>query len=257
MWTFHGLTPVQYVSGTRDRWLMRIRKFFYVRSMRRADTVQVFSDFIKRDVLQWGVDPSRVVAMPLGMEPGGMQGDGSRVRSRYGIGGRFLVLYVGRLVNFKHVDELIKAVSTLEGACLMVVGDGPERDNLQKLIEELHMDGRAWLAGRVPDGELPEYYAACDVWATASRHEGFCVPVIEAMSAGKPVVVPGTGAMPETAGPAGLVYKSGDIADLVEKLSILIKDKSLYALLSGRAAERAREFDMQVVLERYSGLCSR
>jgi 1,2-diacylglycerol 3-alpha-glucosyltransferase len=173
MWTFHGLTPVEYVSGVRDRCLMKIRKFFYVRSLRKADTVQVFSGFIEKEVSRWGVDPSRVVVMPLGVVPGGMQGEGSRVRSRYGVGDRFVVLYVGRLVNFKHVDELIRAVSTLEGACLLVVGDGTERENLRKLIEELHMDGRAWLAGRVPDMELPDYYAACDVWATASRHEGF------------------------------------------------------------------------------------
>jgi len=257
MWTFHGLTPVQFVSGARDRWLMRIRKLLYVRSMRRADTVQVFSEFIKIEVLQWGVDPSRIVVMPLGVEPGLMRGDGSNVRSRYGIGDRFVVLYVGRLVSFKHVDELIKAVSTLEDACLLVVGDGPERNNLGKLVEELHMGGRAWLAGRIPDGELPDYYSACDAWATASRHEGFCVPVIEAMSAGKPVVVPDTGAMPETAGPAGLTYRPGDVADLTEKLSTLIKDKALYASLGGRAVERIRDFDMQAVLERYVGLCSR
>ncbi|BAI62780.1 putative glycosyltransferase [Methanocella paludicola SANAE] len=257
MWTFHGLTPVQYVSGARDRWLMRIRKFFYVRSMRRADMVQVFSQFIKKEVLHWGIDPSRVVVMPLGVEPGGMRGDGGKVRSRYGIGDKFVVLYVGRLANFKHVDELIKAVSTLDDACLLIVGDGPERENLRKLIKELHMDSRAWLAGRVPDGELPDYYAACDAWATASRHEGFCVPVIEAMSAAKPVVVPDTGAMPETAGPAGLVYRPGDVADLAKKLGMLIKDKALYSSLSSRAEERVREFDMQAVLRQYVGLCSR
>jgi glycosyltransferase involved in cell wall biosynthesis len=257
MWTFHGLTPVEYVSGFRDRWLMRVRKFFSVRSMRRADTVQVFSEYIKKEVSRWGVDPSRITVMPLGVEAGLMRGDGRGAREKYGIGDRFLVLYVGRLVGFKHVDELLRAVSTLGDACLLVVGSGPDRERLEDLIGELRLEGRAWLAGRVPDAELPGYYAACDVWATASRHEGFCVPVIEAMAAGKPAVVPDAGAMPETAGPAGLVYRSGDVADLAEKLSLLARDKALYASLCDRAGNRISDFNMAAVLDEYVRLCSR
>lgn len=54
----------------------------------------------------------------------------------------------------------------------------------------------------MPDAELADYYVACDAWTTASEHEGFCVPIMETMAAGKPVIVPRAGAMPETAGDA-------------------------------------------------------
>ncbi len=233
VWTFHGLTPVSYVSGARDRMLMRIRKAAYIPSMKRADRIQVFSDHIKNEVCGWGVDASKVVVMPFGVDLKSMASDGGpRIREKYGIGDRFLCLYVGRLVNFKHVDELIRAVPMTEKAGLLVVGGGPERESLEALSKELGVEERVWFAGRVSDKELPDHYAACDVWVTASRHEGFCVPVVEAMAAGKPVIVPDVTAMPETAGDAGRTYPSGDVKALAEAISSMAADARSYKELS-------------------------
>jgi glycosyltransferase involved in cell wall biosynthesis len=252
MWTFHGLTPVEYVSGFRDRWLMRIRKRAYISSMKRAELIKVDSRFVKNEVVQWGIDPSKVIVMPLGIDLSRMSGgDGRRVRDKYGVGDRFLLLYVGRLVKFKHMDELIRAVAMLEEVCLMVAGGGPDRERLEALSKSLDVGGRVWFAGRVADGELPDYYAACDAWATASRHEGFCVPVVEAMAAGKPSIVPDVAAVPETAGDAGLIYPAGDVASLAEKIRTLSADKELYAKLSSIAKARAPSFEMSGVMEWY------
>jgi glycosyltransferase involved in cell wall biosynthesis len=257
MWTFHGLTPAEYVSGFRDRLLMRMRKPAYMWSMRRSDRVQVFSDYIKKEVSGWGIDASKVVVMPFGIDLGRMSGgDGSIVREKYGIGDRFLLLYVGRLVNFKHVDELIRAVSMVNDVCLVVVGGGPERDGLEQLSKKLQVQDRVGFAGRVPDNELPDYYAASNVWATASRHEGFCVPIVEAMAAGKPVIVPDVAAIPETMGPAGLRYGTGDLNGLVGLMIVLKDDGKLYGELSKKAVARAAEFEISKVLEQYVGIFS-
>jgi glycosyltransferase involved in cell wall biosynthesis len=258
IWTFHGLTPTAFVSGFRDRLLMRVRKWAYVRSMIRSDRVQVFSDFIKSELAQWGIDGTKVVVMPLGVEVKKISaGDGRRVRDMYGVGDRFLLLYVGRLVEFKHVDELIRAAVGLDGVCLVVAGDGPDRGRLEALSESLNAGGRVWLAGKVPDTELPDYYSACDAWATASRHEGFCVPIVEAMAAGKPVIIPDVAAMPETAGEAGLKYSPGDLEGVADAIRRLKDDKKLYGELSKNALARSRQFDMAAVLERYAGMLAR
>jgi glycosyltransferase involved in cell wall biosynthesis len=257
VWTFHGLTPTEYVSGSRDRLLMRIRRLAYKPSMRRADLVQVFSNFIKNEVTGWGVSPSKVVVLPFGIDSGKMgSGAGQRIREKYAVGNKFLLLYVGRLVNFKHVDELIEAVTGLNDVYLLVVGGGPERERLDVLAKELDAGKRIMFAGRVPDEELPDYYAACDAWATASRHEGFCVPLIEAMVAGKPVIVPEAGAMPETAGDAGLKYDVGDINGLKGRISMLKDDRKLYLELSNKAISRVKEFEISRVMERYMSLLS-
>jgi glycosyltransferase involved in cell wall biosynthesis len=252
MWTFHGLTPLEYITGARDRWLMMARRLAYIRSMIRTPLIKVDSGFVRSELALSGVDTSRVVVMPLGADMSRMGGgNGRKVRESYGIGDRFLLLYVGRLVEFKHVDELIRAVAGIDGACLLVVGGGPDRERLERLAAELRLEDRVKLAGIISDGELPDYYAACDAWATASRHEGFCVPIIEAMAAGKPVIVPDVAAAPETAGDAGLTYRSGNIAELAEKIRSLAGDKALYADLAGRAKARAASFEMRGVIGRY------
>jgi glycosyltransferase involved in cell wall biosynthesis len=250
VWTFHGLTPPRFLAGAKDRILTCLRRPFYIMSMKRSDRVQVFSRFIGRELAGKGVDAAKIEVIPFGVDLARLSsGNGKKIRERHGIGERFLVLYVGRLVNFKHVDELIEAVRRLpENACLLVVGGGPERPRLEARAKSPGVEGRVTFAGRVPDEELPDYYAACDVWATASRHEGFCVPIIEAMAAGKPVIVPDIAAMPETADGAGLIYSSGDLKDLADKLLALMREKSTYGT---QALARASMFEMAKALGVY------
>ncbi|WP_230740905.1 glycosyltransferase family 4 protein [Methanooceanicella nereidis] len=253
LWVYHGQTPAVFLPGIKERLLMRARKAAYLFSMKRSDLVQADSEYISSELSGFGVDPARIIAMPIGVDISRFSsGKGDMVREKYGIGGRFLILYVGRLAALKRVDELIRAVSMMaDDASLIIVGGGPERPALESLSKELNVDGRVKFAGRVGDDELPDYYAACDVWATASRHEGFCVPIIEAMASEKPVVVPGVTAMPETAGAAGLVYTPGDLDALAAHIKRLMGDRELYLSLCRAAAERASYFEMSTVLSRY------
>jgi len=249
VWRFHGATPPEFLSTARDRLLMRMRNRAYAWSMKRSFRVITDSVYVKEDLERGGLDPAKVSAMKLGVDLAKfLSGDRQKIRSVYGIGERFLILYVGRLVNFKHVDELMDAVLHVDNACLLVAGSGPERSRLEARAKG---EKRVLFAGRVPDGELPDYYAACDVWATASRHEGFCVPIIEAMAAGKPVLVPRVTAMPETAGDGGLAYQKGDVEGLARMLERVMGDKKLYGDLAMKATARASNFEMRHVLEEY------
>ena len=252
IWRFHGTTPPEFLSTARDRILMRVRNMAYKWSMRRSDLVLTDSEYIRGELIKTGVDKSMVSAARLGVDIDRFsRGNGRKIRDRFGIGDKFTILYVGRLVNFKHVDELIRAVSGVDGIFLLIAGGGPESQSLQKLCSDLGIGDRVRLAGRVHDQELPEYYAACDAWVTASSHEGFCVPIIEAMAAGKPVIVPRVTAMPETAGDGGLTYRKGDVEDLDNKLGLLMGDKGLYRDMANKALKRAAGFEMRHVLESY------
>jgi glycosyltransferase involved in cell wall biosynthesis len=77
------------------------------------------------------------------------------------------------------------------------------------------------------------------------------------MAAGKPVIVPDVAAMPETMGSAGLAYRSGDMAGLVDKILSLAHDKALYASLCSKAPENAVKFDMAKTLGKYVDMCSK
>ncbi len=254
IWVYHGLTPPGFLSGFREKILARIRKTGYILSMRRSDLVQADSGFVVEELKSAGVDASKLVAMPVGVDLERFAaGDRAKIRARYNIGDSFLLLYVGRLASLKHVDDLIRATAALKSdkVRLMVVGAGPEREPLDALATKLGVENIVTFAGRLGDDELPDYYAACDAWVTASRHEGFCVPIVEAMAAGKPVIVPDVAAMPETAGNAGLVYRLDDVNGLTENVRMLIKDKIAYERLSNNAALRAKSFEMHCVMGRY------
>jgi glycosyltransferase involved in cell wall biosynthesis len=122
-------------------------------------------------------------------------------------------LFAGRLVPNKAQHELIKAFAMYRrsfdpGARLWLVGrSGCDRyrDALAKFIERAELRGAVELVGGVSDAELGAYYDAADVFVCVSRHEGFCVPVIEAMAHGLPVVARATTAVADTVAGAGLL----------------------------------------------------
>ena len=248
VWIYHGLTPPEQLKSLKDRLLTRIRRMAYASSMKRSDRIKSDSEHSKRELAGWGVDPAKVTVIPIGVDlsrfsavPAARTGD------------RFRLLYVGRLARGKRVDNLLRAMDLLwdRPVHLTIVGDGPERGRLEKLREMLSLGERVTFAGRVPEDELPGYYRACDAWVTASEHEGFCVPVVEAMASGRPVIVPDVTAMPETAGSAGLTYPSGDLAGLVSVIDRLMTDRALYDSLVRKAFDEVTRFEMGGVMARY------
>jgi len=72
--------------------------------------------------------------------------------------------------------------------------------------------------GPIDHSQLDRFYRSCDVYVTSSLHEGFCVPVIEAMACGKPVVGAHAAALPETIGSAGFTFEPTNAADIAQKV---------------------------------------
>jgi glycosyltransferase involved in cell wall biosynthesis len=257
IWAYHGLTPPGQLANGKDRLLTRVRRLAYARSMKRSDLIKTDGQHSKGELAGWGIDPSKVTVLPIGIDLARFSpGRDEKVRTSFGIGDRFLLLYVGRLASGKRIDNLIRAMATMRDrpVALLVVGGGPERERLEALTGELGVKGAVKFAGRVSDTELPGYYRACDAWVTASEHEGFCVPIVEAMATGKPVIVPDVTAMPETAGEGGLVYRPGDTAAAADAVRKLTDDKELYRSLSAKALLRASAFATPAVMKSYVGL---
>ncbi len=98
------------------------------------------------------------------------------------------VLSVGRLVGYKRVDVVIEALARLPDFRLEVVGTGPEREALGRLVSGLDLAGRVRLASAVGDGELARRYSRASVLVALSRYESFGLTILEALAAGLPVV---------------------------------------------------------------------
>lgn len=162
-----------------------------------------------------------------------------------------VLLYVGQVLPHKRPDLLVQAYHLLTthlepDARLVLVGPGrlPRyRAAVQHYVHELSLPG-AWVAGAVSDAALAAFYRRADAFVTASGHEGFCVPVLEAMSFDVPVVARSCGAVPETAGDAALLLPSGDGPELLaEAMATVLSDAALRASLVERGRARLAAFD--------------
>ena len=103
-----------------------------------------------------------------------------------------VILSVGHLIPRKGHEYLIRATSRIlkrDKTCsLVIVGEGPMQDRLQRLIRELGVSNNVRLSGAVADKMLPSYYAMADIFAMPSTSEGHCVAILEAMASGRPIV---------------------------------------------------------------------
>ena len=161
----------------------------------------------------------------------------AELRSRYG---PRLVLGVGRLTAYKGFEYLVRAMADVD-ARLLIVGDGPCRRTLERLVATLGLHDRVVLVGAVPD--VAPYYEACDVFVlpSISRNEAFGLVQLEAMAAGRPVVNTAIGSGVEYACPPGLCGQAvppADPAALAAAIRQLLADPELRRTLG--AAGRAR-----------------
>lgn len=112
-----------------------------------------------------------------------------------------VILTVSRLKTWKRVDRAIlampKIIRKFPKAILIVVGDGEEKDNLNKLAKELAVDKNVIFIGAIPHGKVKEYLNACDIFVSLYNHSNLCNPLLEALECGKPVVTINDGSTKE------------------------------------------------------------
>lgn len=165
--------------------------------------------------------------------------DGSEVRKRYGLTGRPVIVCVSRLVKRKGQDVLIEALARIRvqvpGAALLIVGKGPYENDLRKLAEDYGVGADVVITGGVPYSELPQHFAAGDVFAMPCRTrrfgmdvEGLGIVFLEASASGLPVVAGDSGGAPDAVerGRTGEVVDGRDIDAVASAISELLLDHS-------------------------------
>jgi len=160
-----------------------------------------------------------------------------------------LLLGLGRLHDVKGFDVLIRAISLLPDASCVIAGEGPERNALQKLIDELHLGNRVKLLGwRSDSGALLK---AADIFVSSSRHEPLGNMVLEAFSAARPVLAARAEGPVEVIrdGEDGMLVPINDPAALADAAKILLGDAALRTRLAQQGRARfEREFAEAPVL---------
>ncbi len=169
-----------------------------------------------------------------------------------------ILLSVARLQPHKGHDLVIRSLPALRrefaGLRYVIVGDGPEMDNLKRLSTEMAVEDCVHFAGEVPDVELPAYFAAADVFVLPTRvnqadFEGFGIVFLEAAASGKPCVAGRNGGVPEAVvdGETGRLIETNDLEGLIAVLRALCGSEGERRRLGELGRARAvREFTWEV-----------
>lgn len=221
---------------------------------RHCEKIITISEYTRALVARAFTPSEKILKVPLGVSEDLMvPANGERIRKDLNIEGKCVILTVGRLVRRKGHENVIRALPALikknDKVCYLIVGEGEYCAELEKLAAELHITDYVHFAGNVPGNELPEYYAACDVFAMASNDEpakglveGFGLVYLEAAAQGKPVVGHRSGGVPDAIlhGQTGLLVDLGDGNALVDALTKLLSDKEYANRLGEQGKARVR-----------------
>lgn len=246
--TLHNAAPERRLAAVVHRGLERM-------ACRGADLVLGVSADLVADAWERGAGDVALAVVPAARAT--PQQDREQVRAALGLGGATpLVVAVGRLAPQKGFDRLLDALvaagTTAEDALVVIAGDGPQAEALQRTIDRAGLPVR--LLGHRSD--VPDLLAAADVAISSARWEGQPVWLQEALSVGAPIVATDVGGTEQVLDGAALLVQGDDPEALGAALTALLVDEGLRADLRERAVARAavlptEEDAAQAALEAY------
>ncbi len=258
---YHNITPPQYFRGYSAeaearcaqgyREISRIARYF---SRGIAD-----SDYNRQDMRRMGFRcPVVVCPIVIPWEDYRQEPDPEILETYRGDGWTNL-LFVGRIAPNKRQENLIRAFYEYHWrynptSRLIILGNpvGMETylGRLKEYTARLRLEGRVVFTGRTSFRQLLAYYTLSDVFVCMSEHEGFCVPIAEAMYFGLPIVALRAAAVPETMGRGGLLLDSPDPAAAAAAIDRLVRDEALRQAVRKEQEKRLEQFSYEAVSRR-------
>ncbi len=225
----HGVANPKLFSNFIERVYMKIFRFLTNITAKKADEAISISRYLQRVLKKETCINSKVIYDKIDKKRFHEGVSGRKIREKYSLDDNPICLYVGRISPHKGVHLLLKAfdvvLKKIPDAKLLIVGKQTFNNYAKKLRRLAEGNPKSIIfTGFVPDEELPYYYAACDVYATASLWEGFNMPIVEAQACGKPVIAFDLGPHPEVV-KKGRLIKPKDVKGFADAiLKILEKD---------------------------------
>ena len=225
------------------------------RCMREADMVVTICERMRTAIAARGIPKEKIHVVPNGVNPDHFppQDADPALRDELGLSGKILG-YVSNISRREGHDILLRAaremISKGNDISVLIVGDGPEKANLERLALELGMNDRVCFTGSVPHADVARYYALIDLFVVPRRRDfaaDYVTPLkpFEALALGKTILISDRPALEEviTPGERGWSFKTEDAMDLAKQAEILLADP----VLMKRLAETGRNW---VITER-------
>lgn len=240
------VTPDEFQSKKFD-FITEIRRGVEKYVARSANKIIVPSQYLKKIVSMWGINPEKIFVIYNAVDFKEIKTSKEEARKILDISGRILIS-AGRLVPWKGFDSIIDIMPSLlnnfSDTKLIIVGDGPEKENIKSQILNLKLGDKVMLAGSLPKENLLLYLKASDIFVLNTAYEGFSHQIVEAMAVGLPVVTTAIGGNPEiiTDGLNGFLLPFNDKKAFLEKVSLRFSSQEAAAEISARGKDRASEF---------------
>ncbi len=234
-----------------NKWPLRL---FKERALKKASAVTVVSNDLKKTIeYEYGI--TKVSVIPMGVNLS-MYNPDNRVENFFENDGKPVILFVGRLAEKKGAKFLIQAMESID-AILIIVGDGPEKNELEKLSEKLDKDIR--FVGPKTKEELRTIYASCDIFcipsivASDGDKDGLPVALLEAMASGAPVIASNIAGIPEVVNDNhnGLLVKPKDSEGIEMAIKKLLNDEKLRRRMSEESRAAAFKFSFDTIASEY------
>ena len=210
----------------------------------RADHILCVSSVLADEVVQRGAHGESVHVLPNAIDQGRFlsPGPASSLRVRLGLEGSIVIGHVGLFYRWDRLDVLIELVKIIRdghpNAKVLLVGDGPEMENLKQTARRLGMENTVIFPGPVHRDDVPAYIDAMDICVLPDSNAfGSPIALFEFMAMGKPCIVPDLGPMRDVIenNVTGVVFPHGDYAALGRVLLRLVEDPAIRSQLGARA----------------------
>ncbi len=252
---YHNITPPELLASF-DAHLAEVcrRGRELLPRLSRCDLALGDSEYNRRELVEAGFEEGRTGVLPIFLDLERLGGEHNPHLLEELEDGRVNVLFVGRLVPNKRVEDLIDLFAFYHhyvnvASRLFLVGTSWSVDYTEELARRVRaygLQGRISIPGGsegVSDEDLRAYYRGAHLFVTCSLHEGFCVPLLESMYFRVPILARRAAAIPHTLGDAGVTFDSLDIPLLAEVMEEMVTNRSLREALSSRMERRLQEFD--------------
>lgn len=241
-----------------NRWQRAVVRAFEDGLPPRMQGVTVNTHFLAQRIARLGVPPQRICYVPNGVERARFARQdpqaGGRLRERFGLAGRAVVLYLGTLSLTGHplgllLEAFDRVARQVGNAHLALVGGGEDRPALERRVQELGLHGRVTFIGAVPPAQVPDYLLLGDVSVDPVLDDDVArarspLKIFESMASGLPVVTGDVGDRREILGEgqAGLVVPPGDPQALAEGIIALLGDPERRRSMAAAGRERAEAY---------------
>jgi glycosyltransferase involved in cell wall biosynthesis len=236
--SWFGITGIIYEIA--ERWIQK----------RPWDAFITRTNFMKSKLTKLGINENKIYVVPDGVELESIP----QIKEKFS---KPTICYIGRLVQYKNVDVLLKAIQivkrTIPDIQCKIIGAGPLRDNLEKLTYQLGIKENVEFMGNVMfHEEVFEILKKSHIFCLPSITEGFGIVILESMACGVPYICSNIPTLIEVTqnGKGGMLFKQGDENDLAEKIKYLLKDKEFYTKCIDEGTNYVKQFEWKNIAKK-------